>query len=417
MPALKGQGDMDTEQNPNDRKQIRGGKILGVVAFVLHFTSAIFLTHVAVRCGPSSISTTYAETVTDSAGYALVFNATCTDPSEKSCFFGMPQSYDIRQDGLQWNVFALLAAFEWLSASFALYYLQNLLGREDDPTIPLVCLLWNAAGILAIMPYSMSLTTLQSGASALALLTATLAEANDWYERDDDTPEGPYHQTGVVDSRGYQFTVPKTSELTKPAKNKASAYRGHKNVTILHYTEYCASASLLFVAVLMLYVPDPVSWGPVVGLVGILLCNLSGIGAHFCKLDQHNRIQMPFFNLDWNQCGNHFKLFMLHSWSSLILALLVIFYMAWVSLMSEDVPLWVRFILYNLLVTYSLFGIFATICYAMAGTKNEPERFYKWMERLDYGLSVLSLAAKLPVAFTVYYGLVSMPGNDTCKVF
>jgi len=188
-------------------------------------------------------------------------------------------------------------------------------------------------------------------------------------------------------------------------------------VTILHYTEYCASASLLFVAVLMLYVPDPVSWGPVVGLVGILLCNLSGIGAHFCKLDQHNRIQMPFFNLDWNQCGNHFKLFMLHSWSSLILALLVIFYMAWVSLMSEDVPLWVRFILYNLLVTYSLFGIFATICYAMAGTKNEPERFYKWMERLDYGLSVLSLAAKLPVAFTVYYGLVSMPGNDTCKVF
>jgi hypothetical protein len=91
--------------------------------------------------------------------------------------------------------------------------------------------------------------------------------------------------------------------------------------------------------------------------------------------------------------------------------------MAWVSLTSEDVPIWVRFILYNLLVTYSLFGIFATVCYTMAGSRKDEANFNWWMENLDYGLSILSLAAKLPVAYTVFYGLVSMPGNDTCKIF
>ena len=390
------------------------GLTLGIVAFLLHFSSAIFLIIVASKCGAAFTSNSYTETVTDNVGYALVFNATCEDPTTKQCFFGMPQSYDIKQDGLRWNVFALLAAFEWISASFALYYLQNLLEREDL-TIPLICLIWNAVGVLLIMPYNMSLSTLQSGASALALLTATLAEANDWFNKDDNTPEGPYHQTGMIDSGGYQFIVPtKPSELASPAKKPTNS---HKNVTVLHYTEYCASASLLFVAVLMLYVPDPVSWGPVVGFIGILLCNLSGIGAHYCKLDQHNRVPMPFFNLDWTQCGNHFKLFMFHSWSGLFLALLVIFYMAWVSLTSEDVPIWVRFILYNLLVTYSLFGIFATVCYAMAGSRKDEANFNWWMETLDYGLSILSLAAKLPVAYTVFYGLVSMPGGDTCKIF
>ena len=257
------------------------GQILGILAFLLHFSSAIFLAIVAVKCGSLFVSNTYTETVTDSAGYALVFNATCDDPTVKSCFFGMPQSYDTRQDGLKWNVFALLAGFEWISASFALYYLQNLLGREDV-TIPLVCLIWNAVGVFLIMPYSMPLSTLQCGATALALLTATLAEANDWFNKDDDTPEGPSHQTGVVDSRGYQFIVPeKTADLANPASKPVK--NTYKNVAVLHYTEYCASASLLFVAVLMLYVPDPVSWGPVVGFVGILLCNLAGIGAHYCK--------------------------------------------------------------------------------------------------------------------------------------
>ena len=48
------------------------------------------------------------------------------------------------------------------------------------------------------------------------------------------------------------------------------------------------------------------------------------------------------------------------------------------------------------------------------GDRRDQVRFDRWMERLDYGLGVLSVAAKLPVAFTVYYGLVMSPGGGRC---
>jgi len=189
--------------------------------------------------------------------------------------------------------------------------------------------------------------------------------------------------------------------------------------TVLHYTEYCTSASLLFLAVLMLYMPDPLSWTVITSFVSILLCNLTGIGAHYCKLDQHTTQPTSWYDLDWAKPGNHFKLFMLHSWSALLLALCVLIYNSWSSLSSTDVPLFVRFTLYNLLVTYSAFGIYASICYAFSGTKSENfENFDMWMVRLDYGLTVLSIAAKLPIAYAVFYGVINMPGaSGTCKLF
>ncbi len=93
-------------------------------------------------------------------------------------------------------------------------------------------------------------------------------------------------------------------------------------------------------------------------------------------------------------------------------------YNSWSHLSSTDVPLFVRFTLYNLLITYSLFGIYATICYAAAGNRRENfENFDMWMIRLDYGLSILSIAAKLPVAYAVFYGVIGMPSSEvSCKL-
>jgi hypothetical protein len=184
----------------------------------------------------------------------------------------------------------------------------------------------------------------------------------------------------------------------------------------MHYTEYCTSASLLFVAVLILFVPDPLSWAPLFGFTGILICNVTGIGAHNCKVDDDETAETQWYNLDWSRCGNHFKLFMLHSWFALISSMCIIIYLARDSLTSGDVPSWVRFILWNLLVTYTLFGVWATLCYAMMGRRREGDtNFDKWMERLDFGLTILSAAAKLPVAYTVFYGVVQEPGGNVCN--
>jgi hypothetical protein len=122
------------------------------------------------------------------------------------------------------------------------------------------------------------------------------------------------------------------------------------------------------------------------------------------------------------------------------MAVLIIVYLARQSFTNGDIPWWVRFILINLLVTYTLFGIWATACYAIADISSmkgkgstdsqrivliaeerdqEMEAGFKlWVSgRLGYGLTVLSAAAKLPIAFTVFYGLLGMPGEKVCSVF
>ena len=86
---------------------------LRVITFLLHFTSALFLLYVSLKCSGIMTTKTYTETVTDPNGYAIVMNTTCGEnPFSRDCFYGLPQAYDVVQHSLGWNVFALLAAFE-----------------------------------------------------------------------------------------------------------------------------------------------------------------------------------------------------------------------------------------------------------------------------------------------------------------
>ena len=377
-----------------------GLRILRLVVFILHATSAIFLAIVATRCGSSFISDSFTETLNNRhpGGYLVITEGGCTDPRNASCFYGIPEAHDIAQRGLEWNVFALIAAFEWISASFALGHLTGNFnpGRGDAGQIKLVCLVWNLAGGVWLMPYTTPMSMLQAGVTLLALFVATSVQ---------------YFPAGSEDDAA----------------------------VVMHYTEYCTSASLLFVGVLILYIPDPPSWAVVIGFTGILLCNLTGVAAHLCKLDTaEGREERPVYDLDWGKTANHFKLYMIHAWIGMLLAILAIVYLARQSFVSDDVPLWVRFILINLLVTYTLFGVWATVCYAIADVEEGSDSqgmvivgmesldndrvmgtgFKLWTSyRLGYGLTVLSAAAKLPIAFTVFYGLLGMPGDTVCSVF
>jgi len=341
--------------------------LLKLSAFLAHFLSAIFIGTVAARCGNSFIADSYAEVA--SGGYPVLTDGPCQGP----CFFGIPQAYLAPQKGLEWNVLALLAAFEWISASFSLFQLRP---SEDSPYYVAVACVWNLAGALLLMPYTTSISTLQVGITWIALLLATSLQV---------TPLVCGFAPGRV---------------------------------VMHYAEYCTSASLLYVAVLVLFVPSPPSWAPLVGFVGILLCNLCGIGAHLCLLEPKDPVNLPGgteihegFELDWQGARNRFGLFLMHSWLGLLLGVLIIVYLARNWLGDPIVPWWVRLILYNLLVTYSLFGIFATACYALGSGW--------WVsEGLGGGLAVLSLAAKLPVVYSVFFGLIAEPGaRSLCTVF
>lgn len=403
--------------------------ILRLVVFVLHTGSAIFIAVVATRCGASFITDSFTETLASQqmklqnqspGGYLVLTEGSCDDPRNISCFYGIPEAYDIAQRGLQWNVFALIAAFEWISASFALGHLSgnfdpNNRSHDDVSQIKLVCLCWNMAGGLWLMPYTTPMSLLQAGITTLALLISTSVQ---------------YYPIGNEDDSG----------------------------VVMHYTEYCTSASLLFLGVLILYIPSPQSWAVIIGFTGILLCNLTGVAAHICKIDtEEGGIGLPFYDMDWGKVGNHFKLYMIYAWFGMFMSVLIIVYLARDSFLNRDIPWWVRFILLNLLVTYTLFGVWATACYVIADMtgRNTKDPVYSkvvlvdtysehiagnesnsqssldgsvvqsvnpvfklWAcDLLGYGLTVLSAAAKLPIAFTVFYGLISMPSEKICSMF
>lgn len=386
---------------PSPTQTWTGTQILRLLVFILHASAAIFIAFVATKCGASFISDSFTETLNSRhpGGYLVVTEGACKDPRNMSCFFGIPEVHDIAQRGLEWNVFALIAAFEWISASFALGHLSGNFDPSkrtaaDVSQIKLLCLVWNLAGALWLMPYTTPMSLMQAGATVLALLIATSVQ---------------YYPVGSEDDAG----------------------------VVMHYTEYCTSASFLFLGVLILYIPSPQSWAVIIGFTGILLCNLTGVAAHLCKLETAGvRGGLPVYDLDWGKTANHFKLYMIHAWIGLLMAMLVIVYLARESFTDGDIPWWVRFILMNLLVTYTLFGVWATACYAMAdmrvketdsqwvvlvGKKNEKGMepgFRLWVSsRLGYGLTILSAAAKIPIAFTVFYGLLGMPGENVCSVF
>ena len=234
---------------PNPPNAWTGIGVLRLAVFILHSTSAVFLAFVAGRCGGSFVTETFAEVLATRHpwGYPVLTEGACRDPRNVSCFFGIPEAYDVAQRGLEWNVFTLIAAFEWISASFALGHLSGNFNPAKRPTgndvsqIKLLSLVWNLAGALwLLIPGNVSL--LQAGITILALVIATSVQ---------------YYPMGSEDG----------------------------SAIVMHYTEYCSSASLLFVAVLILYAPHPQSWAVIIGFTGILLCNLTGVGAHLCKID------------------------------------------------------------------------------------------------------------------------------------
>ena len=139
--------------------------ILRLSAFLLHFLSALFITYVTLRCGSTFVTHSYAEG-RNGTGYAVLTDSTC----QEDCFYDVPPSALSAQVGLEWNVFALLAAFEFISAGFALWHL--------DPLGPwrIVAYLWNLAGILLLAPYATHMSLLQYSITALSLLVGTAVQ-------------------------------------------------------------------------------------------------------------------------------------------------------------------------------------------------------------------------------------------------
>jgi len=308
---------------------------LRLLLFLVHAIAALYLgvTH------KSLVAESFAEVLSAlPVGYPN-HNLATTSLNASDCFYEVCSTYETVQKGLEWDVFALLAVFEWASASFALAYL----GFSS-----MWCFLWNIAGAVLILYYDNSISILQVGITVLCLLVSSIAP---WM-----IPDG----------------------------------------VVLQYAEYCVSTPLAFLSVFVLFVPNAPSWAGILGVTSIFLCNLQGMGAYLSFIQNWEASELDtggFFDL--MRVRNHFKLFLLNAWLTLCMGGLVVVYLARDYLQGDPiVPWWTGVLMYNLLAMLALSCAWAVFCYSLYRRD--------WFERMGSGLAILDAAAKLPVVIYVY---------------
>lgn len=89
------------------------------------------------------------------------------------------------------------------------------------------------------------------------------------------------------------------------------------------------------------------------------------------------------------------------AWVCLLTPLLGLIYLTWDVLSSRDMPALVLALIWNLLLSYSLFGIIPTFVYYTG---------MGWRQ-LDKLLDILNLAAKFPLPLIILAGFVTRPAT------
>lgn len=229
---------------------------------------------------------------------------------------------------------------------------------------------------------------------------------------------------------------------------------------MLRYAEYSITAPLLFMAVLSLFVVGPPAWAFLGGYVGVFACNALGWPLHLMHVELKDGLLMtqpvgggapeqardmgwaprwmkrsimppkwppPLKKVAfvgdppapsrrehaahtaaailgvgaWSEHWVARLAYLEGAWLGLAVAMLNVVYLGRPYLFNSAIPAVVLVALWNLLVSYCLFGVVGTFFYVRDGL---------WMY-MDVAYDVLSLAAKIPIAGVVCVAFLSMPGG------
>lgn len=378
----------------------------------------------------------------------------------------------------------MVSTFEFISASFALFYLRETHGASTAAR--LFCkyfpIAWNLIGFVLYLGWygargSGNWCEPVAIAAAYVAACAVLTEHDAWRERfENEALRGVaamharhFYQCYV---HGVPWRIPlrappqDAEPLLMPGLAEVNAELRARLAVLLRYAEYTITASFLYVGVLSIFVVGPPSWAFVAGFTGIFVCNASGLALHVIHTEQaigpvvfgnitanppsqqpqttappqprvyassvlrvpiiasvgrrpravsqqneqqsSRRTRNPGHVLaavfgagTWHE---HWvaKLELLKAaWFGLAVGIFIVIYFGRGYLFNGAMPTFVLFILWNLLVQYSLFGIVGTVFYAY-------DRIWPWMEP---SLDILSLAAKVPIAISVAISFLQMPGG------
>lgn len=398
----------------------------------------------------------------------------------------------------RWNPYATVMTFEVISASFALFYLRELprVPRWFQLVAQYAPLGWNFAGFMVYLVwYSVRGQDNWCEPLAIAVSYGLAGVLLFWHDRwRAEFEERALHGFAALLARrfyrcyvsGFPWRIPLKAEPGGeevldtngfPSQQEMTLILRRRLAVMLRYGEYTITASLLYLAVLSIFVVGPPSWAFVAGFTGIFACNASGLALHLLHTEmavgeaisdlviaraerdqpgqarpaarQCARWQSPFLRVPvlasvarpglgappgaqpipdepdeapparpdrrWHQVAaavlgvgtwhEHWvsKLALLEAaWFGLMVGISIVLYFGRGYLFNTNLPGFVVFVLWNLIVQYSAFGIAGTVFYAY-------DRQWVWMEQV---LDVLSLAAKVPIAMSVCVAFLQMPGGS-----
>jgi hypothetical protein len=206
-----------------------------------------------------------------------------------------------------WNPFALIFVFEWLTAGFALRPLRYFV--NDTSVLVNLWIWWLALGLTLFLGWTFS----NSGGVCVAMLLVvifsfalsaivcyySLLRHEGWAMGARHTKLAAGHDT-YNDREGRAWKVPNSVQglsnrrggcmhLDVEPEIQAEPHVGmeYERVwgVVVRYAEYCITAPLLFLAVLCLLVVDAPAWLFLTGYWLLVVCNAVGIALHLSFTD------------------------------------------------------------------------------------------------------------------------------------
>jgi hypothetical protein len=271
-----------------------------IIAFALHALMAVVTVSLMFACRVQVYTNHGYHTIAlDWQEWKNRTRSGACNSSQQCARHGVPWAEDEPLPQHGWNPYAMVATFEFISASFALYYLRETEGAPE--ALRLFCkrfpIAWNVIG--AVIYYSWYGSRGASNCceplavtAAYLAACAVLAAHDGWRERFEH--ECLSGVAAMFARRFYQCYVhgipwriplrasPGEEPLLPPQEGLAevsAALRGRLAV-LLRYAEYTITASFLYVGVLSIFVVGPPSWAFIAGFTGIFVCNASGLALH-----------------------------------------------------------------------------------------------------------------------------------------
>jgi hypothetical protein len=142
----------------------------------------------------------------------------------------------------------------------------------------------------------------------------------------------------------------------------------------------------------------------------VLACNLFGLPLHYnflvlkSKVQHHGKgwwgtVSTLLFAGPWGDRDSGLWYYLQGAWVSILIPMTGLVYLTRMVLFSSDMPVLVLFMIWNLLITYLMFGIVPTFVYITG----------KGKKQLPWLLDILNIAAKFPLPIVIILGFITRP--------